>query len=150
MAAWLGVERSELEVESAEEVVWPSLCLGIDRPGAPCGQAQAPGYRVRLRDRAGGAHTLHMSESGSAEWAGERRLAGVVRAVDGSGLLLVVSVGGAATPFRIAPGSIRVGAHPAASLQPASLAAGTEVEFTVDPDPAGGGPAVIAWVADIP
>ncbi len=150
MAAWLGVEHSELGVGSAEKIVWSSRCLGIDRPGRLCGEALTPGYRVRLRDRAGGAHTLHMRESGSAEWAGEERLAGVVREVDGPGSLLVVSVDGARATFRIAPGSIRFGEDPGASPRPQSLAVGAAVEFTVDSDPAGEGPAVIAWIAELP
>ena len=150
MAQWLGVAAAELGVARAEAVVWPSLCIGIDRPGRLCGQALTSGYLVRLRDPAGGAHTLHMRESGAAEWAGEERLVGVVAAVDGPGSLLVISVDGVRTSVRIAPGSIRFAEDPAASARPESVPVGSRVELAVDPNPAGEGPAVLAWIADLP
>ena len=149
MAEWLGVAPAELSVESAEAVVWPSLCIGIDRPGRLCGQALTHGYLVRLRDGAGGRHSLHMRDNGTAEWAGEERLRGVVVRGDGPGSLLVISEGGVRTDVRIAPGSIRFSEDPAASPRPESLAAGAPVELSVDPGP-GGGAAVLAWVADLP
>ena len=150
MARWLGVAASELEVVRAEAVVWPSLCIGIDRPGRLCGQALTSGYLVRLRDPSGGAHSLHMRESGAAEWAGEERLVGVVAAVDGPGSLLAISVDGVRTSVRIAPGSIRFAEDPAASARPESVSVGSRVELAVDPNPAGEGPAVLAWIADLP
>ena len=150
MAQWLGVAASELGVARAEAVVWPSLCIGIDRPGRLCGQALTSGYLVRLRDPAGGAHSLHMRESGAAEWAGEERLVGVVAAVDGPGSLLVIAVDGVRTSVRIAPGSIRFAEDPAASARPESVPVGSRVELAVDPNPAGEGPAVLAWIADLP
>ena len=150
MAQWLGVAASELGVARAAAVVWPSLCIGIDRPGRLCGQALTSGYLVRLRDPAGGAHSLHMRESGAAEWAGEERLVGVVAAVDGPGSLLVISIDGVRTSVRIAPGSIRFPEDPAASARPESVPVGSRVELAVDPNPAGEGPAVLAWIADLP
>lgn len=150
MAGWLGVAATDLRVERAEEVVWPSRCIGIERPGALCGEALTAGYRVRLLDPAGGVHAVHMRQSGGAEWAGEERVQGAVVAVDITRALLVVELRGFPTDFRLAPGSIRLTDDPdAPGLQEAAFI-GSRVELAVDPNPAGEGPAVIAWLADLP
>ncbi len=150
MAEWLDVAVAALGVERAEEVVWPSRCIGIERPGTLCSDALTPGYLVRLNDRAGGAHTLHMrGAGGGVEWAGEERFTGVVVFTDGPGSLLIIAVDGVPTPFRIVPGSTRLNEDPGASTRPEAVAVGAEVEFAVDPNPRGDGPAVIAWLVDL-
>jgi hypothetical protein len=150
MAEWLGVAATDLRVERAEEVVWPSLCIGIERPGELCGQSLTPGYLVRLLDRFDGVHALHMRRGGGTEWAGEERVQGAVVAVDIASALLEVEVRGFPTQFRLAPGSIRLteDASAPALSDPAFL--GTRVELAVDANPAGEGPAVVAWLADLP
>ena len=149
MAEWLDVAVAALGVERAEEVVWPSRCIGIERPGTLCSDALTPGYLVRLNDRAGGTHTLHMGAAGGVEWAGEERLTGVVVFTDGPGSLLLITVDGVPMPFRIVPGSTRRNEDPATSTRPEAVAVGAEVEFAVDPSPTGDGPAVIAWLVDL-
>jgi hypothetical protein len=150
MAEWLGVAATDLRVERAEEVVWPSLCIGIERSGGLCGQSLTPGYLVRLLDRFDGVHALHMRWGGGTEWAGEERVQGAVVAVDIASALLEVEVRGFLTRFRLAPGSIRLteDASAPALSDPAFL--GTRVELAVDANPAGEGPAVVAWLADLP
>ena len=150
MAEWLGVAATDLRVERAEEVVWPSLCIGIERPGELCGQSLTPGYLVRLLDRFDGVHAMHMRQGGGVEWAGETRVQGAAVAVDVASALFTVEVGGFPTEFRLAPGSIRLTEDPAAPALSDPAFVGTRVELAIDANPAGEGPAVVAWLADLP
>jgi len=48
-----GLKQSELEVLSAEAVTWSDGSIGCPQPGLMYTQALVPGYRVRVRVRAG-------------------------------------------------------------------------------------------------
>jgi len=49
LAGRLDVDAAQIEFVSAESVVWPDACLGIDDPDLACAEAETPGYRVVLR-----------------------------------------------------------------------------------------------------
>jgi len=44
-----GLSADELEVVSAEDVVWPDGSMGCPRPDVVYTQAPVPGYRVQIR-----------------------------------------------------------------------------------------------------
>jgi hypothetical protein len=44
LAAKLGVERAELEIQVFETVTWPDACLGIPEPDELCAQVESSGY----------------------------------------------------------------------------------------------------------
>jgi hypothetical protein len=59
-----GVERTDLEVLSAEAVTWSDGSLGCPQPGMMYTQALVPGFRIRVR---AGEETLdyHAGRSGA-------------------------------------------------------------------------------------
>jgi len=150
MMEWLGVKANELNVEHAEDVRWASSCVGIKRPGEVCGQVLTLGYLVRLIDRFGGLHTLHMRQDGSAEWAGEARVHGVVIAGDVARAVLTVEVSGVPTEFRLVSGSTQMAKDPSSPAVTAPMFLGTSIELAFDANPVGEGPAVVAWLAELP
>jgi len=105
---------------------------------------------VRLLDRFDGVHAMHMRQGGGAEWAGETRVQGATVGVDVAGAVLTVEISGFPTEFRLAPGSIRLTEDPDAPALPDAAFIGTRVELAIDANPAGEGPAVVAWLADLP
>jgi hypothetical protein len=44
LAAKLGVDWTQLEIQVLEPVTWPDACLGIPQAGEVCAQVQTPGY----------------------------------------------------------------------------------------------------------
>ncbi len=150
MMEWLGVRGNELNVEHAEDMEWASSCVGINRPGEVCGQVLTQGYLVRLIDRFGGLHTLHMRQDGSAEWAGEVRVEGVVIAVDVARAVLTVEVSSIPTEFRLVSGSIQMTKGPSSLAVIAPMFLGTSIELAFDANPAGEGPSVVAWLTELP
>ena len=49
LAMRLSIDRSAIEVVSAQSVVWPDRSLGCPQPGLAYLQVQADGYRIELR-----------------------------------------------------------------------------------------------------
>ena len=49
LASRLGVEKTEIEVVSAESVIWSDASLGCPEPGKMYAQVLTPGYRIVLR-----------------------------------------------------------------------------------------------------
>jgi len=140
LAEWLGVPQTQFAVVSAEAVVWPDACLGLAQPIA-CTQVVTPGFRVRLRDALGAAHTVHTDANGSRiRWAGEASASGIVTAIDLGARRFTVATTGRSLELRIAPGTSWI-----QSDTPATLV-GRSVTLAYDPAPAAAGPPSAAWV----
>jgi hypothetical protein len=56
----LGIDISEIEVVSADEVTWPDTSLGCPGPGLSYPQMLTEGYRIVLRAR-GSEYRYHTS-----------------------------------------------------------------------------------------
>jgi hypothetical protein len=59
-----GIDPSEVEVMSAQEVTWSDGSLGCPKPGVMYTQALVPGYQVILKAGAS-QYTYHAAQSGS-------------------------------------------------------------------------------------
>jgi hypothetical protein len=126
----------------AEAVAWPSACLGVEYPGTVCAAVITPGFRVLLRDRAGGLHAVHLDAArGDARWAGEARAQGAITHVDRAAQRVTVDAGGRALELRLIPGTRWL---PDISQTGAS---GARVEVGYDPSGSASLPAIAAWIA---
>lgn len=150
LAEWLAVPERGLSVVAVEAVAWPDACLGVAQPGVVCvpsgtvpgGAVVTPGFKVLLRDPAGGTHAVHADATGSrARWAGEVTVRGTIETVDPTSRRLTITVNGKPLLLRFAPGS----------SMPRSPAVGARVVLAYDPAPASGdGPAPLAWLVPDP
>lgn len=140
LSEWLGVPQTELALVSADAMVWPDACLGVAQP-VVCAQAVTAGFRVRLTDALGAAHSMHIDTSGSrARWAGEVIASGVVTAADLEARRITMMANGSPLELRIAPGTSW-----AQDDTPTSFV-GRNMTVGYDPAPAGPDPPSIAWV----
>lgn len=65
LAQTLNLPPDQITLVSAEAVLWPDGCLGVQRPGMMCTQAVVEGYRIVLA--AGGKeYEVHTNQNGSA------------------------------------------------------------------------------------
>ncbi len=141
MAEWLALPERDLAVLAVEAIAWPDACLGVAQPGIVCASIITPGFKVLLRDPAGGTHAVHADATGSrARWAGEVTVRGTVEAVDTASRRLTVTVGGRPLLLRLAPGT---------SI-PRTPAVGAKVVLAYDPAPASAGPSPLAWLVPDP
>lgn len=73
----LNLPADKITLISTESVTWPNGCLGVQRIGVMCTQAEVPGYKIIL-DANGRKYEVHTDESGkSALIAQDSQLAGV-------------------------------------------------------------------------
>jgi hypothetical protein len=141
MAGWLGVPQRDLTPQAVEVVDWPDACLGVKQP-LLCAQVVTPGYRVRLEDALGAAHTVHIEgRTGRTVWAGEVLLEATVTSVDATARRVTVQAGGRAVTLRIAPGTTWFPEDGEAQ------ASGKRARVAYDPAGTPGGLGTVAWVA---
>jgi hypothetical protein len=59
----LSLSADEITLISSEPVTWPDGCLGIDRMGVMCTQAEVPGYKITFKAN-GEIHEVHTNKDG--------------------------------------------------------------------------------------
>lgn len=64
LAKGLGIAGSQVAVVSAEPVVWPNGCMGVQRLGVMCTMNQVPGYRIILSANSL-QYEVHTNQDGS-------------------------------------------------------------------------------------
>lgn len=65
LSATLNLSADKISLVSTEAVTWPDGCLGVQRVGVMCTQAQVPGYRIVL-EADGVKYEVHTDESGES------------------------------------------------------------------------------------
>jgi len=60
----LGLPVDQIQLVSTEAVTWPDGCLGIERIGVMCTQAQVPGFKIVLEAN-GKTYEFHTNEDGT-------------------------------------------------------------------------------------
>ncbi len=65
LAASLGMDPAQLQLDYFEPVDWPDACLGATGPGEMCAQIITPGYRGLFIAPAG-RYEFHSDQSGAA------------------------------------------------------------------------------------
>lgn len=145
MAEWLGLPATDLSVAEAEALIWRDACLGVDRPGIACPQAEpTPGFRIVLRDAFDGLHTIHAAAAAGALWVGASTIGGTITALEGSAITVAADDGGELTMLAV-PGSLIAG--PRAQIGPGQLEMGRPVRAGYDASPTGGELPVLAWLS---
>ena len=142
MAEWLGVPFTDLSVDSAEALVWPNSCIGIDQPGVACTEILTPGFQVVLRDAFDGVHAIHGSTLGQARWRGEATASGTIAAVQGGSITIADEDG--ERVLLASPGTSIEG--PEGPLGLDSIATGLRVAVGFDTSPTGSAIPVLAWL----
>lgn len=142
LAEWLGVPFTDIRVDSAEALVWPNSCIGIDQPGVACAEILTPGFRVVLRDAFDGIHGVHGSTLGQARWRGEATDGGTIVAVHGGSITIAGEDG--ERVLLASPGTSIAG--PEGPLRLDSIAAGLRVAVRFDTSPTGSAVPVLAWL----
>ncbi len=142
MAEWLGVPVTDLRVESAEALVWPNACIGIDQPGVACAEILTPGFRVVLRDAFDNPHGVHGSTRGQLRWRGEAVVSGTLSSVASSSL--TIEVDGEQRLLLASPGTSYDG--PAGPIGLDAITPGLDVTVAFDVSPTGSALPVAAWV----
>ncbi len=66
----IGVPAADIPVESVEEIVWDSTCLGVTPEGVVCEPRDVPGYRFTLVD-GGERYIYHVDETGALFYLAE-------------------------------------------------------------------------------
>ena len=143
MAEFLAVPATDLAIAESEAVIWPDSCMRVNRPGIGCDDALTPGFRIVLRDRFDGLHTIHSAESGAALWVGEDEAEGVIAALAGNEITIEPDEGSGVLPVLAVPGSLI--ANPATlELGRDQLEVGQRVHFAYDASPTDGELPVLA------
>ncbi|MGE3794074.1 MAG: hypothetical protein AB7I38_09100 [Dehalococcoidia bacterium] len=141
MAGWLGVAQRDLTPRLVEAVEWPDACLGVRQP-LLCAQVITPGYRVRLEDALGAAHTVHLdARSTHAVWAGEVVADATVTSVDATARRATIQTSSQTLTLRLAPGTAWF------PDDGERQAAGKFARVAYDPAAAPGTPGTVAWIA---
>jgi hypothetical protein len=142
MAEWLGIPVTDLRVFSAEALVWPNPCIGINQPGVFCAQVLTPGFRIELRDSFDNVHGVHGTTLGEIRWRGESVISGTVVAIESSMITIAADAG--QHVLSIVPGT-NFG-RPGAEIGVGLLKEGLAVVTGFDNSPTGAGGLVPAWL----
>jgi len=141
VAQWLGLQQSDLVLQSYEERSFPNSCVGVERPDIACAQVITPGVRVVLRDGFGHAHEARADAPlRFFAWAPQTTARGLVVEVDAAAGTLTLDTGRERLALRRVPGTVQ-------GVQLTSLRLGAEVVVGLDRAPRPGESWVIAWIA---
>ncbi|MDA1062357.1 MAG: hypothetical protein O2895_05565 [Chloroflexi bacterium] len=157
MALQLGVDGTELTIESAERVTWPDSCrdayppdfLRAHWPELPClSEGPTSGYAILFSGPHGARHRVHTEDRGSPGWVPAESAFGQITedGLQGGDLLDVRidgGVDGKVRRFRLAPRAQISG--PSGLPELAIPLAGAPVWIAFDPAP-DGAPAILAAV----
>lgn len=142
MAEWLGIPITDLRVFSAEALVWPNTCIGINQPGVFCTQVLTPGFQIELRDSFDNVHGVHGTTLGEIRWRGESVISGAVVDIESSVITIATGVGHHL--LSVVPGTSF--GKPGSEIDIGLLTEGRVVVTGFDNSPVGSGGLVPAWL----